>query len=154
MLLVVLGASSEPTGDLHLFELLSETETGNEERELSDVAIQCDIGFVWWTYHFLVIKGIGKKTDAVVKHKDCENAGLSLLKDIKVILRHSCKHEGDQRSLKNSIQDLRGTMPGLLPLRNPARKQQLKNLCHSFHSNETECKQGHYDKPALRFISF
>ena len=30
-----------------------------------------------WTYHFLVIKGIGKKTDAVVKHKDCENAGLS-----------------------------------------------------------------------------
>lgn len=47
MMLVVLGASSEPTGDLHLFELLSETETGNEERELSDVAIRCDIGFVW-----------------------------------------------------------------------------------------------------------
>jgi len=41
-----------------------------------------------WTYHFLVIKGIGKKTDAVVKHKDCENAGLSLLKDIKVISPH------------------------------------------------------------------
>ena len=40
MMLVVLGASSEPTGDLHLFELLSETETGNEERELSDVAIR------------------------------------------------------------------------------------------------------------------
>ena len=27
-------------------------------------------------------------TDAVVKHKDCENAGLSLLKDTKVISPH------------------------------------------------------------------
>ena len=49
MKLVVLGASSKPIGDLDLFELMSETETvmRNEERELSEVAIQCDIGFVW-----------------------------------------------------------------------------------------------------------
>ena len=39
MKVLVLGASSEPLGDLDLFELMSETETGNEERELSDVAI-------------------------------------------------------------------------------------------------------------------
>lgn len=63
MMLVVLGASSEPTGYLHLFELLSETETGNEERELSDVAIQCDIGFVW--LHVNAKKCVGSVGEAI-----------------------------------------------------------------------------------------
>lgn len=40
------GASSEPIGHLELSGLVSETETGNGEREFSDVAIQCNIGFV------------------------------------------------------------------------------------------------------------
>ena len=41
-------------------------------------------------------------------------------------------YEEDQRSLKNSIQDLRDSNSGrlLLPLRNLAKKQQLKKLCH------------------------
>lgn len=40
------GASFESIGHLELSGLVSETETGSEEREFSDVAIQCNIGFV------------------------------------------------------------------------------------------------------------
>ena len=71
-MLVVLGASSEPTGDLHLFELLSETETetetGNEERELSDVAIRCDIGFVW--LHVNAKKCVGSVGEAIAYQRN------------------------------------------------------------------------------------
>ena len=54
------------------------------------------------------------------------------------------EYEEDQGSLKNSIQDVRESMPAhlLLPLRSPAKKQQFKNMCLGLNSGESSFK-GH-----------
>ncbi|XP_074610341.1 uncharacterized protein LOC141864464 [Acropora palmata] len=57
---------------------------------------------------------------------------------IEMLLR---EYEGDQRSQKKIPFRISGKpcqARSLLPSRNPARKQQLKNLFHGLHSNKTE----------------
>ena len=54
------GASSEPIGHLDLSDLMSETETGNEEREFRDVANNVILDLFGWTFNANAVASVGK----------------------------------------------------------------------------------------------
>ena len=55
------AVSCEPIGDLDLSDLMPETGSGNEEKKFNDVAIKCDVGFVWSELRRKCVASVGKK---------------------------------------------------------------------------------------------